>query len=608
MTEKLILSALILAALFSFFRPIWNVVRLVGKAKGKLDNEPLGFRIRRFVSEVCFQSKVIGERPVPGFLHALVFWGFLAFGLETVDHFFRGYGGTFLDHGRVHDLFRVFVAFFAGLVLIGILGLAFRRFVLRPESLGKFSGTSLAVAAFITTLMVTYLLDFCGAFPEGDGRARINWWIHTVVILAFLWLIPKSKHFHLALSPFTVFWKDPRIGRIRPLNFEKEEFGAEKFIDLPKHAVLSAFTCVECGRCRDHCPANGTGKVLNPKQFMLDLRRGLNTKPEGQVVGEFFAAEPLWQCTTCGACSNQCPVGIDHVSPILELRRGQNASGAFPQPMINLFKGLENAENPWSYPRQEAEDFLAERKVPAFEGQEILYWMGCMARYDLSYRKVAKAFMDLLNASGVRFGVLKQESCTGDAARRAGNEFLFQQLAEKNIALLKEAKPKTIVSTCPHCLVTLEEYKDLGLAGETRIVHHSELLRSLLQAGRLRPASNGKEPVAYHDACYLSRYRLPGGSENPRFVLEAAGREIVEPRRTRTNSFCCGAGGAMLFAEETQGKRINHERVDELLASRASAIATSCPFCRVMLSDAARDRGREGVRVLDLAEILTSAA
>lgn len=605
--EKVILALLILVSLCFFLQPIRRIVQLVSRGHGKLRWQPLGYRIGRFLSQVLFQSKIIRERPVPGLMHALVFWGFLAFMLETLDHFIRGFGGSLLGDGAFHQVFRSIVAVFAVLVGVGMLGLAIRRFILRPETLGKhLSIGSLLVFFFIEILMVTYLLAFFGVFVEGATAAAANRWIHSITILAFLVLIPRSKHLHLALAPITVFLKDEGIAGVKPLDFEKEEFGAEKLLDLHPHSILGAFTCVECGRCRDHCPATQTGKILSPKELILDLRRGLKADAGQEAVGEVVKPEALWQCTTCGACTTQCPVGIEHVVPILELRRGQSAAGIVPQTMANMYKSLEKSGNPWAYDVQQAADFLEENEVPQYDGHDFLYWMGCMARFDAQYQKTAKAFMSLMKTAGVSWGVLPDEMCTGDAARRSGNEFLFQTLAEGNIKNLNKAKPKTIVSTCPHCIWTLEEYKAMGLDAGIRMIHHTELLRQLLEEGKLGTSGKNGGRVAYHDACYLSRYRGPEGVEAPRAALSRGGQQIFEAKRNRQNSFCCGAGGATLFTEETEGKRINHERTDELLGTGAPVIATSCPFCRLMISDAVADKEREDVAVMDIAQILDS--
>jgi Fe-S oxidoreductase len=527
----------------------------------------------------------------------------MAFGLETVDHFMEAFGGTILGRGAFHGAFAVFVAVWAVIVLVGILGLAYRRFVLKPETLGKFSAGSLTVAALITILMVTYLLAFATGQDKADSTlGAVNWWVHALAIMAFLIVIPNSKHLHLVLSPVTTFLKDFELARVRPLDFEKEEFGAETLSDLDVHTALGAITCVECGRCRDHCPATQTDKVLDPKQVMLLLRKGF-LEDASQPAVDAVPEEMIWQCTTCGSCTYQCPVGIDQVVPIVEMRRGRVAAGEFPDTFQNFFQNLERRFNPWGHPTHKSEDIVSELELPTYDGQEVLYWMGCLARYDDDYQKTVRAFVGLLRKADVSFGILADERCTGDAARRAGNEFVFTELAEHNIGLLNGSKAKTIVTTCPHCLRTLEEYRDLGLATDVKIVHHAEFLDGLAAKGRLKLDRAGGK-VTYHDPCYLSRYEGTAGVEKPRRLLDRGGVEVVEPGRTRERSLCCGAGGGMVFAEETEGKRINHERVDEILETKPGTIASSCPFCPIMLRDGLTHRDRQDVVVKDVAEIL----
>ena len=602
-----ITSVLLLASVGYFAWEVRRRLAATRKLKGSYGRDRVGERVSRFVREVLLQEKVIVQRPVAGLLHALVFWGFLAFGLETLDHFAKAYGFTILGRQNLfHTAFSHFVAFWAVLVLVGILGLAWRRFVLKPRVLGKLSPGSALVTAFITVLMVTYLFDYAG-LREGSTLGQVNWWVHAVTILAFLVLIPNSKHLHLVLSPFTTFTKDFELARIRPLDFENEEIGAEKLSDLHIHTGLGAFTCVECGRCFEHCPASSTGKALDPKQLMLDLRDGLLEDPEQEAVGDVISSEVLWQCTTCGACTYQCPVGIDQVIPIIEMRRGQVAGGAFPATMNKFFKDMEVRGNPWGHARHKADDFLAESGLPAFDGsQDVLYWMGCLARFDDDYRKVALDLAKLLRHAGVSFGVLAKESCTGDAVRRAGNEFVFADLAEKNVAMLNDASPKTILTTCPHCLRTLSEYRDFGLDPSVAVVHHTTFLESLVAAGKLPAPQRDGATVVYHDPCYLSRYEGDEGVRKPRDLMRGAGIAFVEPAKTGDKSFCCGAGGAMLFTEETAGKRINHERTDQLLETGSTTIATSCPFCPIMLRDGLTARERKDVVVKDVAQLLAA--
>jgi Fe-S oxidoreductase len=338
---------------------------------------------------------------------------------------------------------------------------------------------------------------------------------------------------------------------------------------------------------------------------MLDLEKGLLKDPAAEIIaGGIISEEVIWQCTTCGACTDQCPVGIDQVVPILDIRRGLVANGSFPETFTTMFKNLETSGNPWAYPAEHGQEFVNDQGFPIYEkgAHDVLYWMGCLGRNDDKYRKTASAFRRVLDAAGVKWGVLADEKCTGDAARRAGNEFLFTMLCEGNVEVLNAAAPKKIVATCPHCVRTIEEYRDFGLDPAIEITHHAAFIDELTRSGALKLDASG-EPVTYHDPCYISRYQKPNGVEAPRRVLEAAGATITEPRRTGSRSFCCGAGGAMVFAEETEGKRINHERVDELLETNAKTVAVGCPFCRLMVSDGLADRGHEDVAVKDIAQI-----
>lgn len=415
------------------------------------------------------------------------------------------------------------------------------------------------------------------------------------------------------LGPVAVFTRNPLPGQMRPLDFENEQTGAHLLSDLARKDALAAFACVECGRCMEHCPATGTGKGLDPKQLVLRVRAGLLADPDQAGVSDTaIPADWLWQCTTCGACATQCPTGNDQPLVIQEFRRGLVSEGEFPATFRTFFDNLERSGNPWRYQSAEAVKFIRELGLPMADGsQKVLYWMGCMARYDESYRKVALDFVKILRAAQVDFGVLVNEKCTGDAARRAGNEMAFQELAMENAALINEIGPATIVSTCPHCIKTLEEYKDLGpdlRLGAIPIVHHSAFIRDLIQHGAITLKDDpefGGAAVTYHDACYLSRYIGDEVIQAPRDLLTFAGATVVEPERHGDRSFCCGAGGAMLFAEETEGTRINHNRTEELLGTGAKTVCTACPFCRTMITDGVKDKGRQQeVEVLDLAQVV----
>lgn len=606
--ERIILTAAIVAGLYLFIQPIWFRLRRIHATTRGFHVDRVGRRIGRFISEVLFQDRIIVQRPFAGTMHALVFWGFLAFIPVTIDHFVRGYGGTFLGHGAVRTFVTTAVAVLAVAVIIGITGLAMRRYISRPAALGAIKSESGIVALFIEILMVTYLLDLYVFRDPTTAAARVNWWVHALTILAFMALIPRSKHLHLVLSPVTTFLKDLELAKISPLDFEKEEFGAVKLSDLSAHTALGAFTCVECGRCYDNCPARSTGKLLDPKKLMLDLRDGFLKDPSQLIVGQTIEEEILWQCTTCGACTYQCPVGIDQVVPILETRRGLTAEGKVPHTFNTFFGNLERLQNPWAYPTPQAHEFIEKNNYPKFDGHEWLYWMGCLARFDVQYQKVSLAFKQILDSAGVSYGVLPDEQCTGDAARRAGNEYLFTELANANIAMFKAAGVKKIVATCPHCVRTISEYKDFGLDAGVQIIHHARLIDELIATGKIaldnRPPSSAGAKVVYHDPCYLSRYGQPGDITKPRDILhQALDTSPLEPERTRERSFCCGAGGAMIFAEETKGKRVNRERTEELLRTDASQIAVACPFCQIMVRDATNDLGRgDNVQVRDIAQ------
>ncbi len=628
--ESIVLVVLILLSGAAFFFPVRKRYEIIRSVPGSFEVSGPERRFIRFVWEVCLQGKVISQRPFAGLMHAFVFWGFAAFGLVTLDHFCRGgFGFPLLGHGGLYGFFRGAAVIFAVAVLIGINALAIRRFILRPKALGDHvSWTSGLVALFINVLMITYLAEYCSAaagkefagkvpailgfpfhpyeegnafFVEGALGSTVNWWLHSVVILAFMALIPQSKHLHLVLGPFATYFKSFELAPIKPLDFEKEEFGAESLKDLGKFTALSAFSCVECGRCFDNCPASQTDKTLNPKELILDLRAGFLKGVDTPVAGETLDEKTIWQCTTCGSCTWQCPVGVEHVSPIIETRRGLAAGGEFPPPLKTMFKSMERHKNPWGYTQDQAEEFLDENEYPKFKDQDVLYWMGCLARYDDAYRKSSLAFKRKLDDAGVSWGVFYDEKCTGDAARRAGNEFVFQEIAEGNIEKLNAAAPRKVVTTCPHCLRTLKEYGDLGLDGKIEIVHHSAFLKDLAAAGKL--GGGERKRAVFHDACYLSRYTGPAGHRNPREFLKSRGIDLIEPPRTRERSFCCGAGGAQFFNEEDEGKKIYQERTDELLELKPDAIITACPFCQAMIRDGLADRGVEDVSVLDLSQV-----
>jgi Fe-S oxidoreductase len=594
--ERAVLLALIAAALYLFGRRFGAVARTILQSKKDADFSlrPIGPRVRRFFREVVCQQLVVGQRTWPGLAHAFVFWGFCVFALVTVNHFASAFGVAFLDRGGFGRFYFGFTAVFAFAVAVSIAGLAFRRFVVRPQWLGALSPESGFIALLIFALMATYLIAW---WRPGD---KADWWAHAALILVFLPLIPHSKHLHLLLSPATVFLERDGFSRIPPLVGD-DDFGLDTGKDVTRIVSLQAYTCVECGRCTEHCPAANTGKLLNPKEIVLGLRAYLNEAgPAGEepLLAKHLSMEAAFQCTTCGACEFQCPVGIQHLPIIVGLRRGAVNIGKWDDRYgTDLFLKLERNGNALGFAHTEREAFIQKSGLPFFDGsQEYCLWMGCMGSYDPRGREIVVALAEVLGRLGVTFGVLRRERCSGDPARRLGNDLLFGQLVEQNLEQIHRSGVKKMVSICPHCVRTIGE--DWREAGETvPVEHHSELLARL--APQL-PAGAGGRTVVYHDACYLGRYR--GVFDEPRAVAKRAGT-LVEPERSRERGFCCGAGGGLVFLGEEKGKRVNRERAEQLLATGADLVAAACPFCNTMLRDGLTAATPQPPELLDIAQI-----
>jgi Fe-S oxidoreductase len=600
LTEKLLFLALTAASAYGFFRRLWPIVRKILQSKKDPGFRlfPIGRRVRDFVWEVIFQAKVIRERPLVGFAHALVFWAFYAFALVTLNHCASTFGLGFLNPaGQVGRFYFDFAAIFAVACAVSILGLFLRRFVARPRWLGAVSWESGLIALLIFVLMVTYLAAF---FAPDASTARALWWVHTITLLAFLPMIPHTKHLHLLLSPFTIFLSRDGFAEIPPLA-DDEDFGLVAGKDLTQLVSLQAYSCVECGRCMEHCPANNTGKLLNPKEIVLGLRDYLNEygpASEEPLLGKYNAQEAVFECTTCGACEFQCPVGIEHVPIIVGLRRGAVNTGAWDDDHgAKLFLALERGSNALGMSATERDKFVEKNALPIFDGtQEYCLWLGCMGAYDPRGRDIVVALVKVMRHLGASFGVLRKEKCTGDPVRRLGNDLLFQQLAESCLEALAQNRVKKIITICPHCVRTIQEdWKTYGTPPE--VEHHSEFLARY--TSQIPPVQN-QEKIVFHDPCYLGRYR--GVYEEPRSVAALAG-ELVEAPRSHERSFCCGAGGGLVFLGEEKGQRVSHVRADELVATGASVVGTACPFCNTMFQDAFAANGEGAPELMDIAEI-----
>ena len=606
--ERAVVVAIVLTSLALFWLRFRAVLKVIRGARATTDFEvtPMGPRIRQFLWEVMLQGKVIEQRPLPGLAHAFVYWGFLAFALVTVNHIASAFGGRFLTEDTAFGSFYLgFVAVWAVVVAVSITGLFVRRFVVQPVWLGKVAPESGFIAVLIFILMVTYLAGL--RMDEDSVVGQSLWWLHTMALAFFLPLIPRTKHLHLVLSPATVFLKRQGFSRIPPLSGD-EDFGLDTGKDVTRIDALQVFSCVECGRCTEHCPAANTGKVLNPKEIILGMRRYLNefgTDCAVPLLGKYLGEEAAFQCTTCGACEFQCPVGIQHLPIIVGLRRGAVNTGKWEDEHgTRLFLNLERHGNAMGFPPGERQKFIEKSGLPIYDGsQEYCLWLGCMGAYDPEGRQIVLALGRVLRHAGVTYGVLKKEKCTGDPARRLGNDLAFTQVAEANIETLRAANVKKMVSICPHCVRTIgTDWREAGATFE--IEHHSELLARL--ADRLPAEANwtARQGVAYHDPCYLGRYR--NVYDAPRAVIERTA-ELLEPGRARERSFCCGAGGGQMFLGEEKGKRVNMERVEELVGTGAGAIGTACPFCQTMFRDALGTMTAPPPKLLDIAQIVAAS-
>ena len=610
-------------------------------------------RLKDTLRIAFLQTKLLRE-PGAGLMHALIFWGFLILLLRAAQFFIIGFfpgaalppvfeGGFYGAYSVAKDAVVLLVALAVGYAL-------YRRLALRPDRL-TLSGEGLLILALILAILLSDVLfeaTFAARWPEAAswlnplGRGLAGplsglapgvlvhlhngaYWTHVTAILFFITLLPRSKHFHILTSiPNVYFSRSAPGGAVRRIDFEdetQETFGITRIGEFTWKNLLDLHTCTECGRCDVFCPALSSGKPLSPQQLTVDLRNHLNAEtgwlldpekpraePAQEMLGAVIDDETLWSCTTCGACEAECPVMIEYVGKVIGMRRGLVLThDRYPEELAQAFRSLQTQSNPWGFPRDSRADWAAGLDIPLWDKDrptEYLYFVGCNGAFDSRGKHIARAVAAALKAAGVSFSILGAgEGCTGDPARRAGNEYLFEQLASQNAQTFQEQQVRKVITHCPHCLNSLKnESPEFGVS--LKGIHHSELLASLMREGRLPAGGQDDGRVVFHDSCYLGRHN--GVYDPPRDVAARAGKggAALEVEQCRDRGTCCGAGGARFLLEEKTGERMSHLRVDELLAARPDTIATSCPFCVLMLEDALKAKNLDGrVKVLDISEL-----
>jgi Fe-S oxidoreductase len=655
----IVLSLFALGAAGFVARRIYHIIR---RGQGVLGTDHWERRLRRGLGVFLTQRTVLKRRPLASIFHTMIAWGFTFYLLVNVIDvaiaWFAELKGLF--YNPIGYAYLLLADLLTMGVLVGMVAMLIRRFtkgrkifafnknvVLHPKASFGIKRDSTIVGLFILFhvgsryMGSTVAVMLAGGDPwQPFATLGSNLWasltIGTLEVLEhiFFWgaigsimlFIPYfliSKHLHLVMGPVNFALKPVRrsMGELDKINFEDEsltQFGASKLEHLSRAQLLDAYACIMCNRCQDVCPANHTGKVLSPSALEINKRYQINQEGKALAAGresstpllEFaISPEAVWACTSCGACVEVCPVGNEPMRDILDIRRSLVLmDNQFPTQLQQAFKGMERTGNPWNIAPETRLDWAKGFNVPTIEQNpepDILWWVGCAPATDARAQKTAQAFAKVLNAAGVNFAVLgKMERCTGDSARRAGNEALFFELATGNVEMLNEVAPKRIVTTCPHCLHTLKnEYPAFG--GNYEVLHHTQLIDELYKAGKLKNYPATRADVTFHDPCYLGRHNQV--YDAPREVLHLAGASLTELPRHRNNSFCCGAGGAQMWKEEEHGaERVNENRFAEALATGKNTLAVGCPFCLAMMTDAAKAAKSE-MQVKDVAEVVAES-
>ena len=609
------------------------------------------------------QKTLFKTRPVVGFIHALVAWGFTFYLIVNVFDVLYGFipGFHFFPNYIIGKAYRIFVDIFTVLVLFGVIYFLVRRFItkdyrleinspvmLSDEAKVGMKRDSLLVGAFILLHVGSRFLS--ASFEIAQNKPdwyqpaatmlsmswagldfeslvmfeHISWWLALGLILGFLPYFPYSKHAHLFMGPLNIMALEDRssMTAIETINFEDdsiEQFGAKSLKDLPQTQLLDAYACIQCSRCQDACPAYETGKELSPSALEINKRYFINSNARSLIEGEakeipltdwMLTEEAAWSCTTCGFCVEVCPVGNEPMLDILRARQDLvMMESKFPKDAMETFDKIENYGNPWGLSPQDREKWMDGRDVPLIREKkeaDVLYWAGCSGAYDTRGKEISQSVVDVLNKAGVDFASLgNEETCTGDSARRIGNEYLFQMMATKNMETFEKYKFKKIVTQCPHCLTTLKnDYSELG--ANLDVVHHSQYISDLIKDGKIEPEPWMDDDVTYHDPCYLGRHS--GEYDAPRDVIQSIMRDgkLVEMEQNKKESFCCGAGGGNMWYEIKTGERINKNRFNQAVETKAKTVAAACNFCNIMLEDGMKVTGNDqDMQVLDIAEMVS---
>ncbi len=649
--QPVVLGLCVIVALGFFLAALWPKLQalLQAKPENRLDR-PLD-RIFYTFRVAFLQTKLLKNKK-SGLMHALIFWGFLILVLRAghffVIGFFQNMPVPLPGFETIHYLYSLVKDIFVLLVTLATTYALYRRLVIRPPRL-SLSGEGILILVLILAIMLSDVV-FEGAYfsanpeagtlmePLGLGFSfllaplgssavaflhNLAYWTHVLSILFFLTLLPRSKHFHILTSIPNVYFSNVtgtgnQLSRVDFEDEDNESFGVTRIEDFSWKQLLDLHTCTECGRCDQFCPALKSGKPLSPKELTIDLRDHLNSlqgkestesSDNPALLGGVIQDETLWSCTTCGACEEECPVMIEYVNKVIDLRRGLVLmEDRYPEELTRAFKSLETNSNPWGFGRDSRADWARDLEVKLWDKDhptEYLYFIGCNGSFDNRGKKISTAVVTSLQSAGVDFSILgMEEGCTGDPARRAGNEYLFDMLATQNVETFKEKGIRKIITHCPHCFNSLKnEYPAFGTQYE--VIHHSELLAQLIKDGKIASQQKAGEKVVVHDSCYMGRHNQVYEAPRDTLAGKMPAESILEVETSRERGSCCGAGGARFLLEEKVGSKMSHNRVDELMETQPDTIAVSCPYCVLMLEDALKAKGlQETVKVKDISEFL----